>query len=178
METKDTTAVNTAQPAATEKEVIATTPVTEVDAEAKIAELETEKAKLVEESANWKLAALKYKKERKEPEFIDDSQERQEESDEDRVRRITREELANSRIAQIDSEKDALLKKALAQVKELKLANANKGAVPVSVGTHSEGQAVKDTLITPEQLKAFQARGWSEKDIERYKKNLQKYGGR
>ena len=60
--------------------------------------------------------------------------------------------------------------------KELKLANLNKTNMPpASQGGHSEGQPVRSTAVTSEQLAAFKARGWSDKDIERYKKNLQRY---
>lgn len=175
---KDTNAVNT-PPAAAPEKTEAPTVVTEISAdETRIAELETANAKLVEESANWKLAALKYKQERKSPEFVDTN----EESEEDKIRRIAKEEarkeLIDEQITKNNAEKDALLKKLAKENKELKLANANKGTPPVSVGSHSESQPVSDTLITPDQLKAFQARGWTDKDIERYKKNLKKYGGR
>jgi len=82
-------------------------------------------------------------------------------------------------LAEIAQEQDALIKKALKENRELKLAQLNKtNTPPASVGTHSEGQMVKDTLVTPDQAAAFKARGWSDKDIEKYKKNLQRYSGR
>lgn len=141
------------------------------DTEARIAALEAEKARLIEEGANWKVAALKYKKEGKQENF--------EEDDEDRMRRIAAETLANSRLVEIAREQDDIIKRALKENKELKLAQLSKtGTPPVAQGTHSEGQAVQDTLVTADQMAAFKARGWTDKDIERYKKNLQKYGGR
>ncbi len=137
------------------------------DAEARVAALEAEKAALIEESANYKLAYLKEKKKKEEVDL--------EENDEERTRRIAREEVANSKISQIDSEKEALLKKIAKENSELKLALQNKTTTPpASIGSHSEGIAPQDTTITPEQMAAFKARGWTEKDIERYKKNLQK----
>jgi hypothetical protein len=58
---------------------------------------------------------------------------------------------------------------------ELKLTLKNKSnGIPTSVGSHTEGYQVQDTSVTPEQLAAFKSRGWSDKDIERYKKNLNK----
>jgi hypothetical protein len=82
-------------------------------------------------------------------------------------------------LAQIAQEQEAIIKKALKENKELKLANLNKTKVPpASVGSHNESIPATDTSITPEQMSAFKARGWSDKDIERYKKNLRKYGGR
>ncbi len=161
-------AVKIEQPAAV-VEVPASVP-TE-DLEAKVSTLEAEKARLIEESANWKLAALQAKQRRKEG--------LEPEDDDEKLRRITREEIANSRLAEITKEQDAIIKKALKENKELKLANINKTNIPpAAIGTHSESRAVTDTLVTPEQLLAFKARGWTDKDIERYKKNLQRAGGR
>lgn len=140
------------------------------DAEARIAALEAEKATLIQNEANYKIAYLKEKSKNKDPD--------PDETEDDRIRRITREELAQTRISQIDSEKEALLKKTLKENKELKLAQLNKTDIPASTTTHTEGQKVTDTLVTPEQLLAFKAKGWTDKDIERYKKNLVRYGGR
>ncbi len=58
--------------------------------------------------------------------------------------------------------------------KEAKLALANKTGTPSSIGSHTESKVVGDTLVTPEQIAAFKARGWDDKKIERYKKNLLK----
>jgi len=156
--------------AAQQKEQV--TVITE-DLEAKNTALEAEKARLIEEAANYKMAYLKEKK--KKENFDDD----EEESADEKMRRIARETLADSRLAEIATEQDAIIKKALKENKELKLANMNKPAtVSAGMGSSSEGPKVQDTLVTPEQLAAFKARGWSDKDIERYKKNLQKFGGR
>lgn len=138
---------------------------TQADYEAKNALLEAEKAKLIEEKANYQLAYLKEKnKSKPDPD----------ESEEDKMRRIANEAVANSRLAEIAREQDTLIKSALKENKELKLTQMNKSnGVPSAVGSHTEGgTVVTDTLITPEQLSAFKARGWTDKDIERYKKNL------
>jgi hypothetical protein len=135
----------------------------------KIAELEAEKAAILEREANYKVAYLKEVEKNK-------NLGADEESEEDRIRRITREELAQREIARIDTEKEELFKKTLKENKELKLAIQNK--IPGSAtggGASTEQPAVHDTLVTPEQLAAFKARGWTDKDIERYKKNLQRY---
>lgn len=140
---------------------------TQDDAEARIAALEAEKAAILERESNYKQAYLKeFEKNRTIP---------ADESDEDRIRRITREELAAKEVATIDTEKEELLKKLAKENKELKLAQMNKtGAPPASVGTHSEGTPVTDTLVTPDQMAEFKRRGWSDQDIERYKQNLLK----
>lgn len=137
------------------------------DAEARIAALEAEKAAILERESNYKQAYLK--------EFEKNRQIPADESDEDRIRRITREELAAKEVVAIDTEKEELLKKLAKENKELKLAQMNKtGAPPASVGTHSEGTPVTDTLVTPDQMAEFKKRGWSDQDIERYKQNLLK----
>lgn len=137
------------------------------DAEARIAALEDEKATLIQNEANYKIAYLKEKSKNREPD--------PDESEEEKIRRITTETIANSRLADIAREQDSIIQKALKENKELKLAQLNKTDIPASTTTHTEGQRVTDTLVTPEQMLAFKAKGWSDKDIERYKKNLVKY---
>ncbi len=139
--------------------------------ETKIAALEAEKAKLIEEGSNYRLAYLKEKRKNEGPDI--------EETEEEKTRRIIREELAAGRMTEIDKEKEALIQKTIRENKELKLALSNKGGTHESTTSHSEqDKKVMDTLVTPEQLVAFKARGWTDKDIERYKRNLIKYGGR
>ncbi len=147
----------------TNTETVATQEVE--DYEVKVAALEAEKAKLTEEAANYRVAFLKEK-----------SKNGGEEDDDERMERIAKKTLAESRVADIVREQDAIIKKALRENKELKLAQMNKTDIPVSTTSHSEGKPVTDTLVTADQLAAFKARGWTDKDIERYKKNLQRYG--
>ena len=138
------------------------------EAEATIKALEAEKNAILEREANYKLAYLKEKKK-------NDDLNNPDETDDERVRRITREELANARLGEIDKEKEALLQKTLKENKELRLANQNKPAnSSTGAGGSTEQPIVVSTVVTPEQIAAFKARGWTEKDIERYKKNLQK----
>lgn len=136
----------------------------EEDLEGKVAVLEAEKAKLSEERENYKLAYLKEKAKKSDGESDED----------DRMRRIAQETLAESRLAEIAREQDAIIKKALKENKELKLAHLNKPAVPSSMGAHSDSVSVKDTLITPDQMAYFKAKNFTDKDIERYKRNLMK----
>jgi len=137
--------------------------------ETKIASLEAEKATILEREANYRLAYLKEKKKNEQLDL--------DETEEERIRRIARDELAQERLVAIDSEKEELLKKTLKENKELKLAISNKTGVSASTGSHTESVPVVGTQITPEQLTAFKAKGWSDKDIERYKKNLRRYAG-
>ena len=163
-EKKDDKAVNTTDSAANQEETIVD------DSGARIATLEAEKAKLTEEAANWKMAALKEKARAKEEGI---------EPDEDvRMEQIARKALADSRLAEIAREQDTIIQKALKENKELKLAQLNRKEPGAAIGTHSESMPVKDTMVTPDQMAAFKARGWDDKKIERYKKNLQRYGTR
>jgi len=139
----------------------------EQDTEAQLAELQAEKAKLSEERDNYKNAYLKEAQKNK-GDFAD-------ESEEDKFRRIAREELAATRLGEIDKQEKELLAKALKENKELKLAQLNKTTTPpVAMGTHSEGIAPTDTRVTPEQLAYFKCQNWTDKDIARYKRNLAK----
>ncbi len=136
------------------------------ESEAKIKALEAEKNAILEREANYKLA---YLKEKKKNENLDPD-----ETEEERIRRITREELANERISAIDKEKEELFQKTIRENKELKLAFQNKIPDKPSGGSHNEVQEVTSTILTPEQITALKARGWSDADIERYKKNYRK----
>ncbi len=153
-------AVNTTVPAAA--------PIVD-DAQTRIAALEAEKAKLMEEGANWKVAALKYKKDAKEDVVPDED---------DKMRQIVKQEIAESRVAEIMREQDAIIQQALKENKELKLARSKPNDPPAAFGSHSESVPVRDTVVSAEQLNAFKSRGWTDKDIERYKKNLNRYSGR
>lgn len=137
--------------------------------QARIAELEAEKAAIIEREANYKLAYLKEVEKNK-------SLGNEGETDDERIRRITREELAKKEIAQIDTEKEELFKKTLKENKELKLAIQNKTpGSSTAGGGSSEQPVVTSTLVTEEQIAAFKKRGWTDADIERYKKNLLRY---
>ena len=133
------------------------------DPEARLKQLE-------EEKENYRKAYLKESEKNRKP------KENLDEDDEEKMRRIAAETLANSRIAEIAREQDGIIQKALKENKELKLALTNKttSAPAAALGTHSETIAVQDTLITPDQMASFKAKGWSDKDIERYKQNLRK----
>ncbi len=147
---------------ATEEKVIAPSE----DAEAKVAALEAEKATILEREANYRAAYLKEKAKNREPDI--------DETEDEKFRRIAREEMAQASVSKIDVEKESLLKKLAKENKELKLAQLNRTDIPASTTTHTEGQGVKDTLIPPDQLAQFKAMGKDDKWIANYKKNLVK----
>lgn len=155
----------TALEEARKKELEANAPTPE---QAKIAALEAEKAAVLEREANYKLAYLKEK--RKNEQSTDYP-----ETEDEKIRRITREELAQREITRIDTEKEALYQKAINDVKELKRVIQNKPPTASTGGGGStEHPIVISSIVTAEQIAAFKARGWTDKDIERYKQNLQK----
>lgn len=152
------------------QEEVKVLPPTEEDLEAKVKALEEEKARLVEERANYQAAYLKEKSK---------AQYDPNEDDEDKFRRIAREELANTRLLEVDREREAILQKALRENKELKLAHLNKtNTPPATMGTHSESQPVRDAVLSPSTIAHFKQIGKTDKWIENYKKNLQKNSGR
>ncbi len=160
---KESTATEANATAIAPQEGTQVTVPTQDDSEAKFLALEKEKE-------NYKNAYLKERKKNK-GEIVDND-----ETEDDKIRRITEETIASSRLAQIAQEQDEIIKKALKENKELKLAQANRNSTPTALGTHSEGQPVTDTSVTPEQLAFFKSKGWNDKDIEAYKKNARKTG--
>lgn len=168
-ETKNPSETTGAENNGTQTEKITSTSATQEDYEARIKALEEAKAKATEEAANYKIAYLKAKNK-------DDDYDYSNETEDERIARIVQEKLAETKVAQINQEKEALLEKIIQENKELKLAQLNKKDTTTAQGSHTESQPVKDTLVTPEQLEDFKKRGWTDKDVERYKKNLRRYG--
>ena len=123
--------------------------------------------KLEEEKENYRKAYLKESEKNRMPENLDED---------GKMAEVARRVLGESRLAEIAREQDAIIQKALKENKELKLAQLNKTTASPSgaIGTHSESAPVRDTLITPEQDAFFKSKGWGPKEIERYKRNLQK----
>ncbi len=152
-----------------DKTIATETDVQPIAAEEKI-EVETEEARyqaLEIEKDNYRQAYLK------EVEKNKNAKNEGIEIDEDeKMYRVAQRALSESRLAEIAREQDTIIKKALKENKELKLAQLNKKEPSAGMGTHSEGTAVKDTLVTPEQMAVFKAKGWDDKKIERYKQNL------
>ncbi len=133
-----------------------------------IEQLRAEKNEILVRESNYKAA---YLKEVKKNEGTGDEVE----TNDERVRRIIREEAATNRLNQIDAAEKALLEKTLRENQELRLANQNKTSnISTGAGGSTEQPIVVSTIVTPEQIAAFKAKGWSDKDIERYKRNLQK----
>ena len=153
----ETTTVETS--AGADQTKVAPSTTTEIDAQTRIAELEAEKAKLETERDNYKIGMLKAKG--KIQESIED------ESEDDKIRRISRETLADSRLADIAREQDAI-------IKELKTALKNKpSTTAVSSGSEATHAVAVPGILSEEDIKVAKARGWSDKKIELLKKNIQ-----
>ncbi len=154
------------EPKATETIVAAIAPQETVvaspeDAEARFTQLEAEKE-------NYRKAYLKEAARNREPlENLDD---------EGKMEEVARRVLADSRIAEIAREQDAIIKQALKENKELKLAHLNKDKTPpAAIGASQETTVVKDCSISPDQLNYFKnTLHWTDKEIEHYKRNLGK----
>lgn len=129
-------------------------------------DLEARLAKLEEEKENYRKAYLKEASKKSEP--VD-------EDEDEKINRKVQQAIADSKLAEIAREQDEIIRKALKENKELKLAQLNKtGAPPAVIGAHSESMPVSDTLVTPEQMAYFKQRGWDDKKIQAYKQNLLK----
>lgn len=151
-----------------EKPVPPVTPVAEVPTPALTPEEDNQArySQLEKEKNDYREAFLKEKAKNKEA-HIDMSED-------EKMRAIVAETLAESHLADIAREQQLIIEKALKENKELKLSNLNKNNTPpAAVGSPSEPVTpVRDTAVSADQLAFFKSKGWSDKDIERYKKNL------
>ncbi len=160
-------------------ETIATPPevtpptVTEVDYEAELARKNTEIEKIREEKENYRKAYLK--KAKGQPEEDDNSS-----NDEDldaKIDRKVQEKLLATREAQALAEKDALVIASAKKIKELTLALKNRGQISSQTGQGSNQdrpEPKSDNILSNEQLSALRARGFDDKKIEEFKRNLTK----
>ncbi len=157
-------------------EVVETAPAqsTEVDYEAILTEKDAEIAKIREEKENYRKGLLKAKG--KIPEDYQPDTDEPEDQD-SRTRRIVQETLLQTREAQLNVEKDQALKAILKRNKELETALKNRGQVTSSTGEGSnqdKPEGKRDNTLSNDQLNALKAKGWDDKKIEEFKKNLTK----
>ena len=134
------------------KEAVVVVP--EDDTEQKLAAKDAEIAKLRDEKENYRKMGLKYKQASKEPEKDVDT-----ESYEAIARRIAEETILNSREAQLDREKDDLIKATIRQNRELKLALANKAPIATSSPNQDmKVEVTKESYYSDDQLRELQRR--------------------
>jgi len=144
----------------------------EVDYEAELQKKDAEIAKVREEKENYRRGMLKAKG--KLPEEDDNSSE---EDLDAKIDRKVQERLLVSREAQVIAEKDALVLSLAKKNKELALALKNRGQVmnTSGQGSNEDKPEVKvEKTLSQEQLNNLKAKGWSDKKIEAFKKNLTK----
>lgn len=89
------------------------------------------------------------------------------------------EALLNSSISRESSEKDEIIKKALARNKELEITIKNRSQIMITEGgSGNEVKVVpKDPILSEEKLKQLKGMGWDDKKIARFKENLKKNQG-
>lgn len=171
----ETTAVETKiETAATQSEGVdtSTNNSTEVDYEAELAKANDKIVKLGQEKENYRKGMLKAKG--KLPDEDDNSSNDGEDID-SKVKRIVQEQLLDTKEAQALADRDNLVKDLAKRNKELTLALKNRGQVTSTSGQGSnqdrpEGKI--DNVLSNEQLTSLKAKGWDEKKIEEFKKNL------
>lgn len=171
----ETKAVETkTETAASQSETVVTPTTTEVDYEAQLAAKDAEIAQVRTEKDNYRKGLLKAKG--KLPDEEDNSS-NGDESEDARIARIVKEQLLSTREAQVIAEKEVLVQELAKKNKELTLALKNRGQVSSTTGQGSNedrAEVKTDRVLSPEQLNALKARGFNDKMIEDFKKNLNK----
>lgn len=132
----------------------------------KFDDLAAEKERIEAEKENYRKGMLKAKGK------IEDNPEPLEDEDE-RVRRIIREEQSRSDLARINAEQKKLIDDLTRKAKELSISVANRGTMPPAGGTSAAENVVtpKDDFWSPEQIAALKAKGL---DPQKVKENYLK----
>lgn len=146
------------------------------DLAAKLAEKEAELKKLAEERDNYKNGLLKAKgKLTEEPSGNDDPQL----SEEERMRKIVREEMMATQEAKLLAEKEAILQQALKENREMKIALGSKQGIKTSGdGAPSDNKVATPQYFSDEQINDLKARGFDEAKIKKLVENMQNMRGR
>lgn len=142
--------------------------------EKQLADKDAEILRLSTEKENYRKGMLKAKG--KLPKEDDEDEDDSEESVEDKVLRLVKENLLNTELNKAQTEKDELLKKALARNKELEIAVKNRTQISTADAGSSNSTVFtpKDAILTDEKIAKFKSMGWDDKKIELYKKNFSK----
>lgn len=144
--------------------------------EQELSEVQKEKEKIAKDKENYRTAFLKLKK----GESGDEPDEAA--STEERLRAIVREEVLNSKEAQLKEQQAKVIADLIRENKELK--TAKKNAPPVnkasSGGSQDKAESVNaGEYFSPEQKKALLARNphWDEKMIKKLEENIRRQRG-
>jgi len=142
------------------------------DYEAILREKDERIAKLASDRDNYRTGMLKYKKSRPDDEL--------DESNEDKMRQIIREELLNTDLAKTQAEKEAIIQKMAKELKEAKTAISNKSQMPTIPGGSSQPQdeitieKISDQQKADLTERAKQAGVDPKKFVDSFLKNLEK----
>jgi hypothetical protein len=166
---------NKVEVAGTSTETVATPIAIEVvDYEAVLAKKDAELAEVRTERENYRKGMLKAKGKLPEEEDLDSSTP---EKMEEIIDRKVQEKFLSTREAQLQAEKSAALTALLKRNKELEVALKNRGQIlsPTGTGSNTEKPEGKvDNYLSNDQVNALKAKGWDDKKIEAFKKNMTK----
>lgn len=169
------TVENKVETAVAQSETVTAPIVTEVDYEAELKKKDDEIIRIREVSENYRKGMLKAKG--KLPEEDDNSSEEDLDS---KIDRKVQEKLLASRESQLQGEKDKLIVDMAKKNKELILALKNRDQITDNSGSASnqdKPEVKVDKVLSSDQINALKAKGWDDKKIEEFKKNLNKGSG-
>lgn len=169
---QETTVETKVESAVTQPESGVTQSTPEVDYEAELAKKDAEIARIAGEKENYRKGLLKAKG--KLPDDDDNSSNYDEDIDA-KIDRKVQERLLATQEAKVLAEKEALVVNLAKKNKELTLALRNREQISTSSGQGSnqeKAESKPDTVLSSDQLNSLRAKGWDDKKIEEYKKNL------
>ena len=168
-QTENQTVEAKVETAVTQPEKDTLTQTTEVDYEAELQKKDAELAKVRGEKENYRKGMLKAKGKLPEDDNLED------ESLDDKVSRLVKEQILNTKEAQVQAEKDALVTTLAKKNKELTLALKNRKQITdvSALGSNGDKNEVKtDNFFSEAQIAELKKRGYSDKKIESLKGNL------
>lgn len=169
---ENTTVETKVEEAVTQPETVAAPSATEVDYEALLAEKDAKIAKVTANMENYKKGLLQAKGKIPASTHLDDDET---EDMETLVDRKVTEKLLATESAQLQAEKEAILKAALKRNKELEIALKNRGQITSNSADGSnqdKPEGKKDNYFSNDQISALRAKGYDDKKIELLKKNM------
>ncbi len=145
----------------------------EVDYEAELAKVNATLEQTKVEKENYRKAYLKNAGGNP-PEEDDNSSNGTEDID-SKVKRLVSEQLLATKEAEAQADKDRIISNMAKKLKETTLALKNRGQITTTSGQGSNEEKAEgkvDNVLANDQISALKAKGWSDKKIETFKKNL------
>ena len=177
MSTETTATENKVETIATQPEKETLTQTTEVDYEAILKSKDDEIAQTRKEKDNYRKAYLKKAKTDILPDEDDTSS--NEEDIDAKIARKVQETLLATKEAQLQADKDKVISDMAKKLKETTLALKNRGQISTTSGqgSNEDRPEVKtDNYLSADQITALKAKGWDDKKIEAFKKNVKNPG--